>query len=315
MAEPPSREVLNRIRKLVLLPEEVKQSRWAVSSTRLTTLKSLCQDPEVANRFVTYLARKIVERVEAGQGRSHQSNKAREALHRQMMAEALVGMEAWARDPSDERRRALWDLLIRLQAEQNEHQRIQWGSVRLITDQDLLLVEYALRCVLGSANEAPFWAYQTARHYAERYNSSEGTGLISSSVRLLQDIADFWVQEFGLDPAELTAPARPKKPKAEKPATRTRTSPPREQEKARFTPRQGQFLAFIHLYTRMHKQAPAETDMMRFFRVTPPAVHGMILKLEELGLITRQPGVPRSVRVVVPEKDLPPLEEIPGPPW
>jgi DNA-binding MarR family transcriptional regulator len=82
-----------------------------------------------------------------------------------------------------------------------------------------------------------------------------------------------------------------------------------------FTPRQGQFLAFIHLYTRLHRRAPAGADMMRYFRVTPPTVHSMVVKLEELGLITRLPGVPRSVRVVVPEKDLPTLEEVPGPPW
>ena len=52
---------------------------------------------------------------------------------------------------------------------------------------------------------------------------------------------------------------------------------------ATFTPRQGQFLAFIHLYRLLHKQGPAELDMVKFFRVTPPSVHGMVVKLEELG--------------------------------
>jgi hypothetical protein len=28
-----------------------------------------------------------------------------------------------------------------------------------------------------------------------------------------------------------------------------------------FTPKQGQYLAFIHLYTRLHRRPPAETDM------------------------------------------------------
>jgi hypothetical protein len=40
-----------------------------------------------------------------------------------------------------------------------------------------------------------------------------------------------------------------------------------------FTPRQGQYLAFIHAYTLVNGRPPAEADMMRFFRVTPPAVH------------------------------------------
>jgi len=55
--------------------------------------------------------------------------------------------------------------------------------------------------------------------------------------------------------------------------------------------RQGQFLAFIHLYRKLHRRGPGELDMVKFFRVTPPSVHGMIVKLEELGLISREAGV------------------------
>ena len=84
---------------------------------------------------------------------------------------------------------------------------------------------------------------------------------------------------------------------------------------ATFTHRQGQFLAFIHLYRRLHRRGPAELDMVQYFRVTPPSVHGMVVKLEELGLITREPGVPRSARVAIPEEEIPRLEAVEGPPW
>lgn len=84
---------------------------------------------------------------------------------------------------------------------------------------------------------------------------------------------------------------------------------------ATFTLRQGQFLAFIHLYRRLHRQGPAETDMVKFFRVTPPAAHGMVVKLEELSLVTRESGVARSIRVAIPEEEIPKLEETDGPPW
>src|SRR6476620_9038809 len=84
---------------------------------------------------------------------------------------------------------------------------------------------------------------------------------------------------------------------------------------ATFTHRQGQFLAFIHQYRLLHKQGPAELDLVKFFRETPPSVHGMIVKLEELGLLTREPGVARSARVAIPADQLPPLEEVNGPPW
>lgn len=38
----------------------------------------------------------------------------------------------------------------------------------------------------------------------------------------------------------------------------------------RFTPKQGQYLAFIHAYTRINRRPPAEADMQRRFQVTPP---------------------------------------------
>jgi DNA-binding MarR family transcriptional regulator len=83
-------------------------------------------------------------------------------------------------------------------------------------------------------------------------------------------------------------------------------------QNVRFTHRQGQFLAFIDLYRKLHSQGPAELDMVRHFRVTPPSVHSMVLRLEQLGLVSRQRGVPRSVRVAIPESEIPALENGPG---
>jgi Mn-dependent DtxR family transcriptional regulator len=60
-----------------------------------------------------------------------------------------------------------------------------------------------------------------------------------------------------------------------------------------FTANQGQYLAYIHLYTRLHRFPPAETDMQEYFRVGPPSVHQMVLTLERAGLIRRQPRPPQ----------------------
>jgi DNA-binding MarR family transcriptional regulator len=75
-----------------------------------------------------------------------------------------------------------------------------------------------------------------------------------------------------------------------------------------FTPKQGQYLAFIDAYTRVNRRPPAEREIQRHFGVTPPAVHQMILTLERAGLIRRQPGTPRSIEVLVPPEDLPVLQ-------
>src|SRR5215203_992530 len=66
-----------------------------------------------------------------------------------------------------------------------------------------------------------------------------------------------------------------------------------------FTPKQGQYLAFIHLYTRLHRRPPAEADMQRYFRVSPPSVHQMVLTLEREGFIRRQPRAARSIELLV----------------
>ncbi|MBO0753325.1 MAG: helix-turn-helix domain-containing protein [Bradyrhizobiaceae bacterium] len=74
-----------------------------------------------------------------------------------------------------------------------------------------------------------------------------------------------------------------------------------------FTPKQGQYLAYIHLYTRLHRRPPAEADIQQYFGVTPPSVHQMVVTLERAGFIKRQPRVPRSIEVLVDPKLLPEL--------
>jgi DNA-binding MarR family transcriptional regulator len=77
-----------------------------------------------------------------------------------------------------------------------------------------------------------------------------------------------------------------------------------------FTTTQGQYLAFIHAYATLHRRPPAESDFQDFFRVTPPTVHRMIVTLHERGLIQRQPGQARSITLLVPPEQLPPLQSI-----
>ena len=76
----------------------------------------------------------------------------------------------------------------------------------------------------------------------------------------------------------------------------------------RFTEKQGQYLAFIHYYTKVNGKPPAEADMQRYFRLTPPTVHQMVVTLEANGFIERVPGQGRSIRLRVPRKALPELE-------
>ena len=76
----------------------------------------------------------------------------------------------------------------------------------------------------------------------------------------------------------------------------------------RFTHRQGQYLAFLDAYTKVNGRPPAEADFQRYFKVTPPVVHQMILTLDSLGLISRSPGKARSIRLNVSSEEVPRLE-------
>jgi Mn-dependent DtxR family transcriptional regulator len=79
---------------------------------------------------------------------------------------------------------------------------------------------------------------------------------------------------------------------------------------AKYTHKQGQYLAFIYAYTTLNRRPPAEADMQAFFRVTPPSVHQMVLELERRQLIRRTPRVARSIELLVPAASLPLLEPV-----
>ena len=74
-----------------------------------------------------------------------------------------------------------------------------------------------------------------------------------------------------------------------------------------FTKKQGQYLAFIYNYSKIHGRAPAESDLQRYFQTTPPSVHQMIKTLELGGFIERTPGQARSIRLLVRPEHLPTL--------
>lgn len=76
----------------------------------------------------------------------------------------------------------------------------------------------------------------------------------------------------------------------------------------KYTKRQGQYLAFIYYYTKIHGCPPAEADIQKYFRVSPPTVHQMVVTLEKKGLIEKMPYKARSIRLMMAREELPDLE-------
>jgi repressor LexA len=79
-------------------------------------------------------------------------------------------------------------------------------------------------------------------------------------------------------------------------------------EMPEYTKKQGQYLAFVYNYAKINGIPPAEADLQRYFRTTPPAVHQMVLTLEKRGFIQREAHKARSIKVLLPPDRLPHLE-------
>ena len=77
---------------------------------------------------------------------------------------------------------------------------------------------------------------------------------------------------------------------------------------ADFTAKQGQYLAFIHLYTKINRQPPAVADIAAYFRVSPPSAQNMVTTLVRKGLAEKTPRAARSLRVLIPVEDIPALD-------
>jgi hypothetical protein len=74
-----------------------------------------------------------------------------------------------------------------------------------------------------------------------------------------------------------------------------------------FTQKQGQYLAYIYNYSKIHGRAPSESDLQSYFQTTPPTIHQMIKTLELNGFIERIPRQARSIRLLVRPEFLPRL--------
>lgn len=72
-----------------------------------------------------------------------------------------------------------------------------------------------------------------------------------------------------------------------------------------FTVLQGQYLAFIYAYSKINARPPSEANMQRYFGVTPPTVHRMVIELEKRQLIQRVPGKARSISLLISPEQLP----------
>lgn len=175
-------EVVVKLKRLGLMARELRDGKQ-FEITRLTTLKSLCEDPVAAGCFTLHLTE-----------RAKGNAKSRYNL---LIANAIRQMKNFLANPRDQAPESLWETLRELEDSQNETKGSRWGPVRIVHCGKALLAEHALHCA-ARPWESSHWGYQAARRYAERYDPRYGTGLIPESASAVEEIVDFWARyHFG----------------------------------------------------------------------------------------------------------------------
>src|SRR5215467_2140520 len=191
--QPPSStvKIIPKIRQLATIARELREGA-SFNITRLTTLKSLCEDATAAARFALHLAQLTYRRMRDRACPAHLDPEKWE-YSLQVVDESLRQMQRYLENPTEENADLVraWLSDVRKLHDCYVHQ--AWGPVRSIDSTEVLLIAYALSYLLQPTVSAD-WGYRLARQYAECYDPRYGTGLVPESAPLVEDIADFWCQ-------------------------------------------------------------------------------------------------------------------------
>jgi len=155
------------------------------------------------------------------------------------------------------------------------------------------------RLVIEGSPSADIWLADDGGHLVQKERGKLDTRLLPSH----------YVVEFGLGtqayPIHLAKDSRYTQAEIEAGPTCPR---PKVKLAPLYTAKQGQYLAFIYYFTKIHGEPPSEAEMQLYFSVTPPSVHQMVMALESKGLIARTPGKARSIKLLLSRAELPDLE-------
>ena len=100
MPQPPNPQIVKKVKKLSEIAEELRQGK-DFPVTRLTTIKSLCGEPEAAAAFALFLAQRIQSKM-----RQEESPE----RYRELVDRAVKELKPYLTDPTEERKARLSSL-------------------------------------------------------------------------------------------------------------------------------------------------------------------------------------------------------------
>ena len=187
MPQSPNAQIIKKVRKLSEIAEALRQGN-KFHVTRLTIIKSLCAEPEAATAFALFLAQKIQKKMR---------QKKYPQQFRELVDRVIKELTPYLADPTEERQARLSSLCEEMRSEQKKYMKSGWNMGRMLKHRDLVLVEECVRSVL-SRSEAPFWAYHASKDYVVRFDARYGSGLIPNSAPIVEEIAEFWRNYYGI---------------------------------------------------------------------------------------------------------------------
>jgi hypothetical protein len=164
--------------KLLKITSDIAEC-GSVPLTRLTVMKKWFERSRRLSAFGLWVAARASARKGQNSGEAAQLFKASRAL--------LSGLDKFK--PRLERAMAE-TLHDRLHEFQNEYDHRHWGSVRIIHNWNLLLVEKGLAVYLWHA-KSPAHGYKLAANYCQNYDPSYGNGLNGPSATKIKAIVRF----------------------------------------------------------------------------------------------------------------------------
>ncbi len=117
----------NKIHKWLQAALELRQSKWALPITRLTSIKSLCQEATAAQQFAVYvsqLTQQSMNQAEPNAGLTREEW----STHQTLMADAITQMKGYLATPSNEGKQSLRGLLRQIESLQGDDYRHVHGS-------------------------------------------------------------------------------------------------------------------------------------------------------------------------------------------
>jgi hypothetical protein len=188
----------SRISKLAQIAVELRKGK-SFSVTRLTTIKTLCDDVTAAREFALHFSKLAQKKMDRRSTPNH-IDKSDWLRFKEVVRRAIIHLEGSLKERTAKSESQTLELLREIQHLQDTYENQRWGPVRIIASPETLVVEHALRCFL-SPSEGPNWAYLLAREYAEEYDAKYGNGLVPKSAPMMEEIAEFW-RNYYLTPWE-----------------------------------------------------------------------------------------------------------------